>query len=214
MPVFQNILQAIGNVPLVRLNKVAGPDDAAVYAKCEFMNPGGSVKDRMAVYILDKAEREGRLRPGGAIVENTSGNTGMGVALWAAVKGYRCVFTMPDKMSSEKVNALKAFGADVVVTPTNVAAEDPRSYYETAKRIHRETPGSFMLNQYHNPDNIEAHYRSTGPEIEEECRSAGISLDFFVAGLGTGGTTSRAGKKFKGRFPRPQNIRVDPEGAV
>src|SRR2546430_10344839 len=107
MPVFQNILQAIGNVPLVRLNKVAGPDDASVYAKCEFMNPGGSVKDRMAMFILDKAEREGRLRPGGTIVENTSGNTGMGVALWAAVKGYRCVFTMPDKMSSEQVNALK-----------------------------------------------------------------------------------------------------------
>src|SRR5256885_2019165 len=141
MPVFQNILQAIGNVPLVRLNKVASPDDAAVYAKCEFMNPGGSVKDRMAMYILDKAEREGLLKPGGTIVENTSGNTGMGVALWAAVRGYRCVFTMPDKMSTEKVNALKAFGADVVVTPTNVAAEDPRSYYETAKRIHRETPG-------------------------------------------------------------------------
>src|SRR5437868_1490749 len=146
MPAVHDILEAIGNTPLVRLNKVAGPEDATVWAKCEFMNPGGT------------------------IVENTSGNTGMGVALWAAVKGYRCVFTMPDKMSSEKVNALKAFGADVVVTPTNVAAEDPRSYYETAKRIHRETPGSFMLNQYHNPDNIEAHYRITGPEIEKDCR--------------------------------------------
>src|SRR5438445_7148770 len=141
MPVFQNILQAIGNTPLVRLNKFAGPDDAAVYAKCEFMSPVGAIKDRMALYILDKAEQEGRIRRGGTIVENTSGNTGMGVALWAAVKGYRCVFTMPDKMSTEKINALKAFGAEVVVKPTNIAAEDPRSYYETAKRIHRGDVG-------------------------------------------------------------------------
>src|SRR5256884_3277397 len=214
MPVFQNILQAIGNVPLVRLNKVASPDDAAVYAKCEFMNPGGSVKDRMAMYILDKAEREGRLRPGGTIVENTSGNTGMGVALWAAVKGYRCVFTMPDKMSTEKINALKAFGAEVVVTPTNVAAEDPRSYYETAKRIHRETPGSFMLNQYHNPDNIEAHYKITGPEIEKDARAARFNIDFFVSGLGTGGTMSGAGKYLKAKFRGLRNIGVDPEGSV
>src|SRR5213082_1785924 len=214
MPVFQNILQAIGRTPMVRLNKLVGSKDAAVYAKCEFMNPGGSIKDRMAMYILDKAEREGRLKPGGTIVENTSGNTGMGVALWAAVKGYRCVFTMPDKMSTEKVNALKAFGAEVVVTPTNVAAEDPRSYYETAKRIHREMPGSFMLNQYHNPDNIDAHYKLTGPEIEQECKAAGIPLDFFVAGLGTGGTMSGAGKYLKEKFPQSRNIGVDPEGSV
>jgi cystathionine beta-synthase len=214
MPVFQNILQAIGNTPLVRLNKVVGPDDAAVYAKCEFLEPGGSIKDRMALFILDKAERQGRLKPGATIVENTSGNTGMGVALWAAVKGYRCVFTMPDKMSSEKVNSLKAFGAEVVVTPTNVPAEDPRSYYETAKRIHRETPGSFMLNQYHNADNIEAHHRLTGPEIEKDCRDAKLSLDFFVAGLGTGGTMSGAGKYLKERFPALRNIGVDPEGSV
>src|SRR5437016_8385595 len=162
MPVFQNILQAIGNVPLVRLNKVAGPDDASVYAKCEFMNPGGSIKDRMAMFILDKAEREGRLRSGGTIVENTSGNTGRGVAMWAAAKGYRCVFTMPDKMSTEKINALKAFRAEVVVTPTNIAAEDPRSYYETSKRIHRETPGSLMPNQYQTPGTPQPHYRING----------------------------------------------------
>ena len=185
-----------------------------MYAKCEFMNPGGSIKDRMAMYILDKAEREGRLKPGGTIVENTSGNTGMGVALWAAVKGYRCIFTMPDKMSTEKVNSLKAFGAEVVVTPTNVPAEDPRSYYETAKRIHRETPGSFMLNQYHNPDNIEAHYQLTGPEIEKDARSAGFNLDFFVSGLGTGGTMSGAGKYLKAKFRGLRNIGVDPEGSV
>src|SRR5437879_144298 len=138
----------------------------------------------------------------------------MGVALWAAVKGYRCVFTMPDKMSSEKVNALTAFGAEVVVTPTNVAAEDPRSYYETAKRIHRETPGSFMLNQYHNPDNIEAHYRLTGPEIEDDPRKAGLALDAFVAGLGTGGTMSGAGKYLKEKFPQSRNVGVDPQGSV
>jgi cystathionine beta-synthase len=214
MPVFENVLKAIGNTPLVRLNKLTSSDDAAVYAKCEFMNPGGAIKDRMALYILDKAEREGRIKPGGTIVENTSGNTGMGVALWASVRGYRCVFTMPDKMSTEKVNALKAFGAEVVVTPTNVPAEDPRSYYETAKRIHRETAGSFMLNQYHNPDNIQAHYALTGPEIEKDLRQAGLDLDFFVAGLGTGGTMSGAGKYLKERFPKSRNIGVDPEGSV
>ena len=214
MPVFDNILEAIGNTPLVRLNKLAGRDDAAVYAKCEFMNPGGAIKDRMALYILGKAEREGRIKPGTTIVENTSGNTGMGVALWAAVKGYRCVFTMPDKMSTEKINALKAFGAEVVVTPTNVPAEDPRSYYETAKRIHRETPGSFMLNQYHNPDNIQAHYSLTGPEIERDLQKAGLTLDFFVSGLGTGGTMSGAGKYLKEKYPKSRNIGVDPEGSV
>src|SRR6266705_1668043 len=165
MPVFDNILQAIGRTPLVRLHKLVGPKDAAVYAKCEFMNPGGAIKDRMALYILDKAEREGRLKPGATIVENTSGNTGMGVAMWAAVKGYRCVFTMPDKMSIEKVNMLKAFGSEVVITPTDVPGDSPQHYVETAKRIARETPNSFYVNQYHNPDNIVAHELSTAPEI-------------------------------------------------
>ncbi|HEY3449540.1 MAG TPA: pyridoxal-phosphate dependent enzyme [Myxococcales bacterium] len=214
MPAYQDILQAIGRTPLVRLNKLTGRDDAAVYVKCEFMNPGGSIKDRMARYILDKAEREGRLKPGATIVENTSGNTGMGVALWASVKGYRCVFTMPDKMSTEKINALKAFGAEVVVTPTNVPAEDPRSYYETAKRIHRETPGSFMLNQYHTPDNIEAHYHLTGGELIEDCEKAGLTPDLFVAGLGTGGTMSGAGKRLKERWPSIKNVGADPDGSV
>jgi cystathionine beta-synthase len=213
MPAYQNVLQAIGRTPLIRLNKLVGPEDAAVYVKCEFMNPGGSIKDRMAQWILEKAEREGRLKPGAVIVENTSGNTGMGVALWAAVKGYRCIFTMPDKMSREKVDTLKSFGAEVVVTPTNVPAEDPRSYYETAKRIHRETPGSFMLNQYHNEDNIGAHYNLTGPEIEKDCRDAGIKPDFFVSGLGTGGTMSGAGRYLKEKFGL-KNIGADPDGSV
>jgi cystathionine beta-synthase len=175
------------------------------------MNPGASIKDRMALYIIEKAEREGKLKPGGTIVENTSGNTGMGVALAAAVKGYKCIFTMPDKMSLEKINRLKALGAQVIVTPTNVPAEDPRSYYETAKRVHRETPGAFMLNQYHNPDNIEAHYKLTGPEIYEQTEG---KFDYFVSGLGTGGTMSGAGKYLKEKIPGLKNVGVDPVGSV
>ncbi len=211
MKVFENILQAVGNTPLVKLNKLVGPDDATVLVKCEFMNPGGAIKDRMAIHILEKAVREGALKPGGLIVENTSGNTGMGVALWAAVKGYKCVFTMPDKMSMEKVNRLKALGAQVVVTPTNVPAESPHSYYETAKRIARETPGSFYLNQYHNPDNIEAHYRGIGPELWAQTEGR---FDVFVAGLGTGGTMSGAGRYFKEQNKAIRNVGVDPVGSV
>lgn len=211
MRYFENILSAVGETPLVKLNKLVGPGDATVLVKCEFMNPGGSIKDRMAVHILDKAEREGLLKPGSTIVENTSGNTGMAVAMVAAVKGWRCIFTMPDKMSQEKIDTLKAMGAEVVVTPTNVPAEDPRSYYETAKRIARETPGSFMLNQYHNPDNIRAHYLSTGPEIWRQTEGR---LDFFVAGLGTGGTMSGAGRFLKEKKPGLKNVGVDPLGSV
>ena len=211
MNVHSTILSAIGHTPLVRLNKLVGPNDATVYAKCEFMNPGGSIKDRMALYIIEKAEREGKLRPGGVIVENTSGNTGMGVALAAAVKGYRCIFTMPDKMSAEKINRLKALGAQVVVTPTNVPADSPQSYYETAKRIARETPGSFYLNQYHNTDNGEAHYLSTAPELWEQLEGR---LDAFVTGLGTGGTMTGVGKFLKEKNPAIRNIGVDPVGSV
>jgi cystathionine beta-synthase len=211
MHVHANILTAIGDTPLVRLNKMVGPDDATVYVKCEFMNPGSSIKDRMALHIIEKAERAGLLKPGGTIVENTSGNTGMGVAIAAAVKGYRCIFTMPDKMSTEKINRLKALGAQVVVTPTNVPADSPQSYYETAKRIARETPGSFYLNQYHNPDNIEAHYITTGPEIWKQLDG---KLDYFVAGLGTGGTMSGAGKFLKEKNPKLKNVGVDPIGSV
>lgn len=207
----ENVLEAIGNTPLVKLNKLVGPNDATVLVKLEFMNPGGSIKDRMAVRIIEKAEKEGLLKPGGTIVENTSGNTGFAVAMVAAVKGYKCIFTMPDKMSQEKINALKAMGAEVVVTPTNVPADDPRSYYETSKRIARETPGSFMLNQYHNKDNIEAHYLSTGAEIWEQTQG---ELDYFVAGLGTGGTMSGAGKYLKEKKPSLKNIGVDPIGSI
>jgi cystathionine beta-synthase len=207
----ENILSAIGNTPLVKLNKLVGPEDATVLVKCEFMNPGSAIKDRMALHIITKAEKAGILKPGATIVENTSGNTGFAVAMVAAVRGYKCIFTMPDKMSSEKVNALKAMGAEVVVTPTNVPAEDPRSYYETSKRIARETPGAFMLNQYHNVDNIEAHYVSTGPEIWNQTDG---QFDYFVAGVGTGGTMSGAGKFFKEKNPKIQNVAVDPIGSV
>jgi cystathionine beta-synthase len=165
----------------------------------------------MALHILDKAEKDGLLRRGGTIVENTSGNTGVAVAMYAAVRGYRCVFTMPDKMSKEKQDALKAFGAQVVVTPTNVPADSPDSYYSVAKRIAAETPNSFYLNQYHNADNVEAHYRSTGPEIWEQ---TGGRIDAFVAGLGTGGTMSGCGKFLKERNPKIVNVGVDPIGSV
>jgi cystathionine beta-synthase len=207
----ESVLQAIGHTPLIKLNKLVGPNDATVLVKAEFMNPGGSIKDRMALHILEKAEKQGLLKPGGTIVENTSGNTGMGVAIVAAVKGYRCIFTMPDKMSQEKIDGLKAFGAEVVVTPTNVPAEAPNSYYSTAKRIAAETPNSFYLNQYHNPDNIEAHYLSTGPEIFEQTQGR---IDCFVAGLGTGGTMSGAGKFLKEKIPGLKNVGVDPLGSV
>jgi len=211
MPYHENVLSAIGHTPLVRLNKVVGPDDATVLVKLEYLNPGGSIKDRMALCIIEKAEREGLLKKGSTIVENTSGNTGVGVALAAAVKGYRCIFTMPDKMSKEKQDTLKAFGAQVVVTPTSVPADSPESYYSVAKRIAAETPNSFYLNQYHNRDNVEAHYRLTGPEIWEQ---TGGRFDAFVAGIGTGGTMSGCGRFFKEKNPKILNVGADPVGSV
>lgn len=211
MDIHNDILDAIGDTPLVRLNKLVGPEDATVLVKCEFMNPGGAIKDRMAVHIIDKAEQAGLLKPGGTIVENTSGNTGAALAMVAAVRGYRCIFTMPDKMSQEKIDTLRAMGAEVVVTPTAVPADSPDSYYETAKRIARETPNSFYVNQYHSPDNIEGHYLSTGPEI---WRQTGGKIDCFVAGLGTGGTMSGTGKFLKEKNPAIRNVGVDPEGSV
>lgn len=211
MSYHENVLAAIGHTPLVRLNKVVEPGGATVLAKLEFMNPGGSIKDRMAVHIIEKAEKAGLLRPGGTIVENTSGNTGVGVAIAAAVKGYKCIFTMPDKMSREKQETLKAFGAQVVVTPTNVPADSPQSYYSVAKRIAAETPNSYYLNQYFNRDNVEAHYQLTAPELWEQ---TGGKMDAFVAGLGTGGTMSGCGKFFKEKNPKILNVGVDPFGSV
>lgn len=211
MQIFDSILNAIGQTPLVRLRKISPPGGAEILAKAEFLNPGGSVKDRMALYIIEEAEKSGWLKPGATIVENTSGNTGVGVALVAAIKGYKAIFTMPDKMSIEKINFLKAFGAKVIVTPTNVPADSPLSYYETAKRIARETPNSFYLNQYHNPKNIEAHYQITGPEIWQQTHG---QIDCLVAGIGTGGTLSGAGRFLKEKNRNIQIIAVDPIGSV
>lgn len=205
-----SILDAIGNTPLVRLNRVVGPRHAAVYAKCEFMNPCGSIKDRMAAYILDVAEQRGEIRPGVTIVENTSGNTGLGAAMFAAVKGYRAVFTMPDKMSQEKVNMLKSFGAEVVITPTDVPGDSPDHYVNVAKRIAQER-GGFYLNQYHNPLNIECHEKWTGAEILRQTEG---KLDAVVAGAGTGGTISGIGRAFKKAGNKARVVGVDILGSV
>ncbi|MEM1185397.1 MAG: pyridoxal-phosphate dependent enzyme [Planctomycetota bacterium] len=206
-----NILEAIGQTPLVRLNRVVPEGCAQIYAKCEFMNPAGSIKDRMANYIIEQAEKSGLLKPGGTIIENTSGNTGMGVAMAAAVKGYRCVFTMPDKMSQEKINSMRAFGAEVIITPTDVPGDSPEHYVNTAKRIAEETPGSFYLDQYHTQFNIDAHYHSTGREIWEQTQGR---FDVFMGATGTGGTVSGISKYIKEQDPSKKIIGVDILGSV
>ncbi len=206
-----NILEAVGNTPLVKLNHVGAHTKAEIYVKCEFMNPGGSMKDRIAINIMNEAEARGEIKPGGTIVEATSGNTGMGLALVAAVRGYKCVFVMPDKMSDEKIKALRAVGAKVVVCPTDVEPEDPRSYYSVSRRIAEETPNAMLANQYHNPANPEAHYKSTGPELWKQCNG---ELDAFVSGMGTGGTLSGTGKYLKEKKPSIQIVGVDPIGSL
>ena len=205
------ILTTIGDTPLVRLNSVTAGSDALVLAKLEFFNPGGSVKDRIGWPIIEDAERDGRLRPGGTIVEATSGNTGVGLAIAAALKGYRCIFVMPDKMSQEKILLLRAFGARVVVTPTAVEPDDPRSYYSVARRLVEETPNAILANQYHNPVNPQAHYDVTGPEIWAQ---TGGRITHFVAGMGTGGTITGVGRYLKERNPDVQVIGVDPLGSI
>jgi cystathionine beta-synthase len=209
--IHDDILQTIGSTPLVRLNRVTSGVKPSVLAKVEFFNPGGSVKDRIGIFMIEKAEKAGLLKPGGTIVESTSGNTGLGLAIAAAVKGYKAILTMPDKMSSEKINLLRAYGATVIVTPTNVPPESPESYYEVARRIARETPGAFLTNQYFNPDNPQAHYLTTGPEIWEQ---TGGKIDAFVAGMGTGGTISGIGRFLKEKSPSLRVIGVDPEGSI
>ncbi len=208
----RNILETIGGTPLVRLNQVLlGLVSAVVLAKLEMFNPGGSVKDRIGVAIIEEAEREGRLKPGGTVVEATSGNTGVGLAIAAAVKGYKTVFVMPDKMSEEKVRLLRAYGARVVITPTAVAPDDPRSYYSVAARIVKETPNSILANQYHNPANPAAHYRTTGPEI---WRQTGGRIDLLIAGLGTGGTISGAARYLREQNPAIQVVGIDILGSL
>jgi cystathionine beta-synthase len=208
---YANVLDTIGWTPLIRLNRVVGSVRTPVYAKAEFFNPGGSVKDRIGLAMIEQAEREGRLKPGGTIVEGTSGNTGVGLAIAAAIKGYRCIFTMPDKMSQEKVRLLKAFGADVIVTPTAVPPDHPDNYVQTAKRITAETPGAILADQFYNPINPKCHYESTGPELWEQSEGR---ITHFVASAGTGGTISGAGKFLKERNPRISVIAGDPAGSI
>jgi cystathionine beta-synthase len=209
--IYDNILETIGDTPLVRLNRLTRDCKATVLAKVEAFNPGGSVKDRIAVAIVGEAEAKGLLKPGGTIVEATSGNTGMGLAMVAAVKGYRAILCMPDKVSIEKINLLKSFGAEVVITPTAVPPDSPESYYEVAKRLAREIPGAYLANQYHNPTNPEAHMKSTGPEI---WRQTAGKIDYFVAGMGTGGTITGIARYLKSQNPKVKIVGADPVGSI
>jgi len=209
--VYENILGTIGHTPLVRLAKLGRSLPVPLYAKVEFFNPGGSVKDRIGVTIIDAAERAGRLKPGGTIVEATSGNTGVGLAIVGAIRGYKCIFVMPDKMSQEKIQLLRAFGAKVVITPTAVAPEDPRSYYRVAERITAETPNSILADQYRNPENPRSHYLTTGPEIWEQ---TGGKVTDVIIGMGTGGTYSGVGKYLKEQNPRVKIVGVDVVGSI
>jgi cystathionine beta-synthase len=207
----QNALEAIGNTPLVKLNKVTDGAECLVLAKIEYMNPGGSVKDRPAIAMLDEAERAGLLKPGGTIVEPTSGNTGSGLAMAAAIRGYRCILVMPDKMSKEKIDLLKAYGAEVVVTPSTVPADSAESYYGVANRLAAEIPGAFQPNQFHNHHNPDAHYHTTGPEI---WRQTNGTITHFVAGIGTGGTISGTARYLKEQNPKIHVVGADPEGSI
>lgn len=211
MEIFDSVLDMVGDTPLVRLRQVGAGLACPVVVKAEMTNPGGSSKDRPAIAMIDAAERDGLLKPGGTIVEPTSGNTGVGLAIVAAQRGYRCIFVMTDKVGSEKVDLLRAYGAEVVVCPVAVAPEDPASYYSTAERLVKEIPGAFRPNQYHNPANPQAHYDTTGPEI---WRQTDGRITHFVAGAGTGGTLSGVARYLKEQNPDVKIIAADPEGSV
>ena len=206
-----SLLGQIGKTPLVRLQRLAEGLAASVWVKVESLNPGGSVKDRVGLAMIEEAERQGWLGPGGTIIEATAGNTGVGLAMAAAVKGYRCIFVLPDKMSGEKIRLLEAYGAEVVITPTAVAPDSPESYNGVADRLAREIPGAWRPNQFANLANPEIHYRTTGPEIWEQTEGR---ITAFVAGVGTGGTISGVGRYLKGRNPAIKVIGADPEGSV
>ncbi|MEM7334476.1 MAG: cystathionine beta-synthase [Chloroflexota bacterium] len=211
MDFHENILGTIGQTPLVRLNSIGSDLPCTILVKVEYFNPGGSVKDRIGPSIIEDAERSGRLKPGGTIVESTSGNTGVGLAIAAAIKGYRTIFVMPDKMSQEKIQLLRAYGARVVVTPTAVEPDDPRSYYSVANQLVEDTPNAILANQYHNPVNPQTHVESTGPEIWEQTKG---KITHFVAGMGTGGTISGVGKYLKEKNQNVQIVGVDPIGSI
>jgi cystathionine beta-synthase len=211
MAQFNNVLEAIGHTPLVRLNNITKGINSEVYVKAEFLNPGGSVKDRIGLKMIEAAERDGTLKPGGTIIEATAGNTGIGLALVAAVKGYRCIFVMPDKMSQDKINLLKAYGAEVVITPTSVAADSPESYNGVADRLAKEIPNAYRPNQFENPNNPLAHYLTTGPEIWEDSEGR---VEVFVAGMGTGGTISGTSKYLKEKNPDLIIVGADPQGSI
>ncbi len=209
--VYESILETIGGTPLIRLARIGADLPSPLYAKVEFFNPGGSVKDRIGLTIIQEAEHSGSLKPGGTVVEATSGNTGVGLAIIAALKGYKSIFVMPDKMSNEKIQLLRAFGARVVITPTAVAPEDPRSYYRVAERIVTETPNSILANQYHNPENPRSHYLTTGPEIWKQ--TDGRVTDVVIT-MGTGGTISGTGRYLKEMNPEIRVVGVDATGSI
>ena len=211
MKYLNSIIEAVGNTPLVKINNLAKDIKGTVLAKVEYLNPGNSVKDRMAIKMVEDAEKAGLLKPGGTIIEGTSGNTGMGLALAAIAKGYKCIFTMSDKQSKEKMDILRAVGADVVVCPTNVAPEDPRSYYSVARRLNAEIPNSFYPNQYDNLSNAAAHYETTGPEIWNDTEG---KITHYAAGVGTGGTMCGAAKYLKEQNPDIVSVGIDTYGSV
>lgn len=207
----KNVIDAIGNTPIVKLNKVANGVASEIYVKLEYMNPGGSSKDRIGGYIMDRAVAAGKIKPGGTIIEGTSGNTGVGLAMWASVNGYKCIFVMADKQSQEKINNLRSFGAEVVVCPTNVEPEDPQSYYSVSARLAREIPNSYHVNQYDNLWNREAHIAVTGPEIFEQTQG---DFDVYMAGVGTGGTITGISTYLKTKMPNLTTVGVDCEGSI
>ena len=211
MEIYNTILDLVGNTPLVRLNKVTDGLSTTLLAKLENLNPGGSVKDRIGITMLEDAEKKGKVKPGTTIIEPTSGNTGVGLAMVAAVKGYKTIFVMPDKMSEEKRSLLRAYGAKVVVTPTNVKPDSPEHYAKVAEKLARETANSFLPNQYENKANPDAHYRTTGPEIWRQTEG---KLDVFVCGMGTGGTISGTGRYLKEKNKRLTVVGADPEGSI
>jgi cystathionine beta-synthase len=211
MQVLGTFLDAMGNTPLVRLGSVARTVRPTILAKLEMLNPGGSVKDRIGIRMIESAERAGLLKPGGTLVEPTSGNTGHGLAIAAAIRGYKCIFVMPDKMSQEKISLLRAYGAEVVITPTAVPPDSPESYYRVADRLAAEIPGAYQPNQYFNPENPKTHYETTGPEIWEQTDGR---VDVFVAGVGTGGTITGAGRYLKEQNPDVIVVGADPEGSL